>query len=200
MRATTIGRIFGLLLAGIAAAGGGCAGHAGGKASFAPQSRPIRYQSEFDHAYARPTTFGGYELIATRAFLTPRLEGRTVVPAYGGELSQIMHIKVAWHRQRSARGNFPAATNASIRMLHMAGTVQAPAWIEYQGIGFVAVAPSDKFARFTFHDLLLHPTNSIGDVKDPLGTHRLSGEVIAQVNPEALQQTLLHLNDLTGDR
>ena len=160
-----------------------------------PTGRYIRYQQDFAQAYAGLAQDGGYDLVLSNGFLgQPAKYGSRIFPSVVAPISEVIHIRVAWRPEWSSRSDFPAATNSTIRWYVMSGSASgADGYVEYKGIGFVKIQIDDKQTTFLLQDVTVHPGETVGQMKDPLGTTRLRGKIRAANNTPAVREILEQL-------
>jgi len=142
-----------------------------------PKGRYIVYDQRFASAAYMVHPDGEYDLVLDSRQWTSNAEKDVPLQPSGIPAPrQIMHIHVAWRPSIGMKANNPAATNSIINWYVIDDTdPHSPKYIHYQGTGLVKIYAESNSAEFHLQPTELAIAHQRGNLSDPFGAGRLSG-------------------------
>jgi hypothetical protein len=171
-----------------------------------PTAKHVAYAQSFTQCYAGRADDGSpmFLLVADDTTAADRATDRKggkpgdpLRPAADSPLRQVVYIKVLWRPLSGIRESL--ATNAAIDWYVMSNTVEGrDDLLLYQGAGYVTVNPGDDASKVTIQSAELRPTQSHGNLQDPIGPAGLTGTFTAVRDDARLRELLAATRDRTA--
>lgn len=169
----------------------GCASR-GGTVELQPAQQERAIAQPFAQAYFTQVKPGEYDILLVDNAADWNYEkngkNRPLTPVTLSPLRQVMHIHMHWRPLPGVRKN-PAATNASITwyVLGPDGTTDR---IVYEGAGFVVLRGSGQNRKVSIRDGRLEPKTRQGQLQDPIGVAKISGDAAVRMNRTRVQEII----------
>jgi len=163
---------------------------------------PREYFQEFPAAYISSNKSGEYDVVLLNDDLhghRPKPSKKPLEPVGAVPLTQALKIHIFWRPAAGVMLRESSVTNAIIDWYVFGSrdgrTVDL---LHYEGAGFVVLNPVGAAARVVINDGQVAPTQSIGDLKDPVGRAVINGSIFAVRNDQRVKDILSTLTDETA--
>ena len=189
-----------LALVACSAAVCGCSSGGSARITFSGDGKRVPVYQQFPAAYISSSKDGEYDIVLVSDVIGNAGEVRTdrkpLRPVTQPPVQQAMHIHVFWRPVQGAMVRESSITNAIIHW-YVFGSAEGSTVnsLHYQGAGFVALSPGSQSASITIGDAQIQPKDSRGNMKDPVGTSRVTGSIIAVRNDARVKELLKTLQD-----
>lgn len=177
----------------------GCA-ERGGQVTLTKLSDGQRFSQVFHEAYATRSAQGDWDIVMVHDGLQEAQRRRpddAIAIAERVPVQHVVRLHVFWRPTRSARGDEPAQSNASVDWYVITpGAREGEDLLKYNGAGYVGVYPGDKRATVVMRNVRLQREILRGAMSDPVGEASLSGEVRAMLDRRYVHNALEELERL----
>jgi hypothetical protein len=163
---------------------------------------PRNYLQDFPAAFISSNKAGEYDVVLLNDDLhgkRPRASKKPLQPIGATPLTQALKIHIFWRPVSGVMLHESSVTNAIIDW-YVFGSRDGRHvdLLHYQGAGFVVINPRGNSASVTINDGQVIPTQSIGNIKDPVGKSTINGMIYAIRNDQRVKEILSTLADETA--
>lgn len=163
---------------------------------------PRDYLQNFPAAFISSNKSGEYDVVLLnddRHGQRPKASKKPLQPMGATPLTQALKIHIFWRPVSGVMLHESSVTNAIIDW-YVFGSRDGRHvdLLHYQGAGFVTLRPGGKSASITIKDGQVTPTQSIGDIKDPVGKSIINGTIFALRNDQRVKEILNTLTEETA--
>jgi len=150
-----------------------------------------KLSQSFANCYATATSTGDWDVV-----LVNDPTALAAAPARGPlqpahlEPRQIVHLRIFWKAPAGINTDQVAASNAAVEWFLVGNDPSSQDLIEYAGTAFVSIDQSGSTSKVVVNAANLRPVVCRGRMHDLLGPSKLTGSVVATVDPTQVKQIL----------
>ncbi len=140
------------------------------------------YRQAFTQAYAGRDANGDLDVVLVDQATEQALAG----DGNAASIRQVMHIRVIWAATRDMKGIAP---NAAVTwyVIRQSPPVEI---LQYSGIGSVTYSDDESTTTLKIKNTVLKPSESHGNLTDPVGPSRLEGSFVAKQDNQIVEKIL----------
>jgi hypothetical protein len=176
----------------------GCSSSSDARLQFHPTQAKGNVYETFPGAYITSTRDGEYDLVLIKDTLRSATAGNRkgpLQPVTQPPLQQAVCIHIFWKPTHGAMIRESSITNAIVDWYVFGPERRRPDMLHYTGAAFVKLDSKANVAYIVIGDGDIAPAQIRGNLKDPVGPARLTGEITAFRNDGRVREVLDSIKD-----